>query len=590
MTAAARKLVMAILVAVGLVAPCAAHGAQYTVHACGDAAHNENHLFVGSVSDARMAARTLCAADAAGHTFGVGVLAGVGQGVVPVFANATQSFLAPPGTTISRVHVKADAHTSNGDWAALLQASTNGFSTSFWNVGGCNTRPGETSGCTAASPAVDQNHDTPGATGVRAVVACGNFTGCGTFTTSSWPFSRAYYLMHQVDLTLEDSSVPAVTVIGGGLADSGWVRGSQRVVYEASDNSGVVRSNLVVDDTVFDHFERPCDYTFAVPCGNLNDATFSLDTARIGDGPHRITVAAFDATDANRGVASRTVLIDNHAPAEPSGASVAGGEGWHTTDDFTIQWTNPSSAAPITRALYEVCRPGGSSCVSGEQTGSGISQLTGVHVGQPGDYTIRVWLADAAGNLSDAKSAPLHLKFDNVPPAQAQPQHRNGWVNQNDAKRLDQQIDPNGNPPVSGISGYAVTSDGTEPGANVNVPAAGTGGYVAHQVLTDLPEGTTTFKARAISGAGIASREVGSTDIHVDLTAPDVSVDGVPSEHQWSRVPVVAHIHGTDPGGLSGMASGPDDRGIEAGGYVDYTVDQGVHTLLKGPQREQRPD
>jgi hypothetical protein len=309
----------------------------------------------------------------------------------------------------------------------------------------------------------------------------------------------------------------------------------------------------------------------------------------VGDGAHRITVAAFDATDANRGAASRTVLIDNHAPAEPGSPAVVGGEGWHTSDDFTIQWANPASAAPITRALYEVCRPGGSSCVSGEQAGSGISQLSGVHVGQPGDYTIRVWLADAAGNVSDAKSAPLHLKFDNVPPAQAQPQHRNGWVNESDAKRLDQQIDPNGSPPVSGISGYAVTTDGTEPGATVNVPARSADGYVGHLDLTELPEGTTTVKARAISGAGIPSTEVGSTDTHVDRTAPQLAIAGVPDEQHWSRTPVAARVTATDLGDLSGMASAAHTD-APFGGYIELALDQAENKKWWGPAAELGPD
>src|SRR3954451_14430538 len=258
---AARKLVTATLAMLALVAPAAAHGAQYTVHACGD---GTNTSFFGDASDSRMAARSLCAADADGHRLGVAVLAGVSQGTVPVFANATQSFLAPPGTTIAHVHLKADARTANGDWAALLQASTDRFSNTFWTVAGCSPRPGDTAACSAATPSVAQSYDLSGATGFRSVVACGNFAGCGTFTTSTWPFSRAYYLMHQVDVTLEDSSVPNVTVIGGGLADTGWLRGSQRIVYEIGDNSGVLRTHFIVDDTVFDHFERNCDYTFAV--------------------------------------------------------------------------------------------------------------------------------------------------------------------------------------------------------------------------------------------------------------------------------------------------------------------------------------
>src|SRR4051812_33300415 len=548
---AAKKFLLAALATVALL-PATARGAQYTVHACGD---GNNHSFFGATNDSRMAARSLCAADADGHRLGVAVLAGVGQGQVPVFANATQSFLAPPNTTIAHVHFKADARTANGDWAAILQASTDRFDSSLWNVGGCLPRPGDAAGCKAATPSVAQDYDLPGATGFRSVVACGNFAGCGTFTTGVWPFSRAYYLMHQVDVTLDDPTPPTVAVIGGELAETAWMHGSGRIVYDTGDNSGVSRTQLIIDDTVFDHFERPCDYTFTAPCGTFNNLTYTLDTSRIGDGPHRVTVAAYDATDVNRGTAVRTVLLDNHAPAEPSHPSVDGGEGWHTADDFTVNWSNPASAAPITRAHYEICRPGGGvACVSGEQTGNDISHLSGLHVGQPGDYTIRIWLADAAGNVSDAKSSPLHLKFDNVPPAQAQPQHRNGWVNKNDAKRLDQQIDPTGTAPASGIAGYAVTSDGTEPNAVVNVSASAADAYVAHTVLADLPEGTTTLKARAISGAGVASREVGSTDLNVDLTPPDLMTGGEPSGEAWSNKPVFLTLGATDPGTLSGMA------------------------------------
>src|SRR4051812_24138957 len=80
---AARKLVTATLAMVALVVPAAAYGAQYTVHACGD---GNNNSFFGAASDSRMAARSLCAADADGHRLGVAVLSGVSQGAVPVFA------------------------------------------------------------------------------------------------------------------------------------------------------------------------------------------------------------------------------------------------------------------------------------------------------------------------------------------------------------------------------------------------------------------------------------------------------------------------------------------------------------------------
>src|SRR3954470_3510183 len=160
---AAKKFLLAALATVALL-PATARGAQYTVHACGD---GNNHSFFGATNDSRMAARSLCAADADGHRLGVAVLAGVGQGTVPVFANATQSFLAPAGTTIARVHLKADARTSNGDWAALLQASTDRFSSTAWNIAGCSQRPGDAAACNGATPSVTQDYDMPGATGFR---------------------------------------------------------------------------------------------------------------------------------------------------------------------------------------------------------------------------------------------------------------------------------------------------------------------------------------------------------------------------------------------------------------------------------------
>jgi hypothetical protein len=581
MTRMGRKLGIAVLVLLAVLGPAAAARAgRYTVHACGS---GDNNTFFGATSDSRMAARSLCAADGEGHRLGIGVLAGVSQGQVPVFANATQTFLAPPGTAIAHVHLKADARTSNGDWAALLQASTDRFSSGFWNVAGCLPRAGDSAGCTAASPQADQNYDVPGATGFRSTVACGNFAGCGTFTTGTWPFARAYYLIHQADVTLDDSSVPAVTVIGGGLAETGWVRGSQRIVYEAGDNSGVTRTQFVVDDTVLDHFEHPCDFAFAVPCANVNDATYLLDTSSIADGPHRITVAAFDATDVNRGTAARTVLIDNHAPREPLGAAVAGGEGWHTNDDFTVTWTNPASAAPITRALYEICRVGGS-CVSGEQSAEGISQLSGLHVGQPGDYTIRIWLADAAGNVSDAKSAPLYLKFDNVAPGSGQPRPHAGWINDAAAKRVDLAIDPNAGVPASGIAGYAVTLDGSNPGSAFTVPASAEEGYIGRTILTELAEGTAPVRVRAISGAGVPSPDVGQTELHVDRTAPQLAADGAPGEDHWSRTPITVRVTANDA--LSGMASAAG----AGGGYVETRIDEAERHRSWGPTGEPAPD
>lgn len=561
------------------------------MRACGSLAGNQNHLFTPSVSDARLSAYTACPTDGNGRFVGVAALANVNVGTAPFFSLATQSFVAPEGTSIRRAHVKAEGRAWNGDWASVLQASTDRFASNTWNLSGCAPNPGSVNGCVSALGNVDQNYEIPGATGIRAVAGCGNLAGCSTFSTGSWPFSRSYYFIHEFDVTLDDFSVPAVTATGGGLASGRWLRGTQSLTFNATDNSGIRRTRFWVDDLgVIRNDERDCDYTFAVPCSNLAGGGYELDTTRLSDGVHHVAADALDATDSNWSNTYQAIWVDNDAPAEPASPSVVGGEGWHTTNDFTVRWTNPESASPITRADYELCRADGSGCATGSQTGVDIGQLTNVRVPQPGDYKIRVWLTDEAGNASEARTPAMHLKFDNVAPAQAAPQHRNGWVDREHAREFDQEIDPHGDPPVSGLAGYAVTHDGSTPGASVNVSATPEDGFVGHTRLTDLPEGTTTVRARAISGAGIASPEVGSTEIHVDLTPPALQVQGAPDPTRWVQGPVDLRVRATDPGDLSGMAGGPEDRDFTAGGYIEYSVDGAASARVRGPSRALDPD
>src|SRR3954447_23878978 len=195
-----------------------ADAAQYKVSACGPGASYVNHLLTASVSDARMSAYTACPNDGNGHQVGVTALAGIDRGTVPVFANAIQSFVAPAGTAIQHVHLKAQGRTWNGDWSSLLQASNDRFGNSLWNVSGCVGNAGSANGCVSALDNVEQNYDLPGATGVRTVVSCGNFNGCTTFPPGVCPSPRSYSFARASDVPLEDAPPPAVNFTGGALA------------------------------------------------------------------------------------------------------------------------------------------------------------------------------------------------------------------------------------------------------------------------------------------------------------------------------------------------------------------------------------
>ena len=586
-----RLLAALLLTSLAAIAwPRGAHAAEYRVSACGKAANFHNNLLVGSVSDNRMSAFTACPNDSSGHLVGAAALAGIDRGTVPVFANAIQTFTAPAGTTIKHVHVNAEGRTWNGDWTSMLQASTDRFAHEAHKLSGCSGNPGSLNGCVSASPHLEQNYDTPGVTGIRAVVSCGYFGGCTTFSTDIWPFTRSYYFVRDFGVTLEDGTAPQFTSPSGALASRSWIHGTQRLTFDVRDESGISRTRFRVDDLGTPADDRhDCDYTFAVPCSNIAGGEYWLDTARLNDGVHYIAADAFDATEENAAELDETIYVDNNAPTEPRAALVVGGEGWRTTNDFTVRWANPPSAAPIDHASFDLCPAGGGGpCVSDDRTDrTGINRIDGIKVPGPGDWTVRVRLSDAAGNISEARSAPLHLKFDNVPPAQAAPQHRNGWIDNAHAHEVDEQIDPPvaGAPPVSGIAGYAVTSDGTTPGTTPSVVASAELGYTAHLHLAELAEGTTSVRARAISGAGVASPSVGSTELRVDRTAPTVALEGPPETDRWARSMVGLRIVARDPDSLSGMASGPDDRDDEAGGFIEYSLDGTEPQQVRGPKR-----
>jgi hypothetical protein len=98
--------------------------------------------------------------------------------------------------------------------------------------------------------------------------------------------------------------------------------------------------------------------------------------------------------------------------------SVEGGDQWRNSNDFALTWTNPAEVdrAPVSAAAYKLCAAGAGSCNQGEQAGEAISRLP-VQAPGPGEWSVSVWLRDAAGNADPAASSvPVTLRFDPEPP------------------------------------------------------------------------------------------------------------------------------------------------------------------------------
>jgi len=207
-----------------------------------------------------------------------------------------------------------------------------------------------------------------------------------------------------------------------------------------------------------------------------------------------------------------------------------------------------------------------------------VAQLSGLSVPSPGEYDLKVWLEDEAGNVDpDNASDPVKLRFDDVAPGRAEPKRRNGWVGAAEAANYEQRVvlANNDAEPASGIAGYSLTSDGSDPDPT---PETATDTYV----FTDLPEGLVTIKARAVSGSGLISSEVGSTEVKVDKTPPTVEVVDAPEPDRWLQQPIVLGLKGTDQPGLSGLDPAPSDDAVSKGGYIAFRLDGGELRRIRG--------
>ena len=259
-----------------------------------------------------------------------------------------------------------------------------------------------------------RSYNIAGATKIVQRVLCVGSTATPYCSARSLNYIRTF----KAQATVVDVSPPGVTITRDNAFTRGeWVRGSQTVRYSALDNVGVKLARAMIGGLAQEEHSRGCNFALRIPCPNGAGA-ISLDTSSLTEGSQGLSVHALDAAS-NVGVSSAlTVRIDNTAPgATPVTAS--GGQGWRNSNLFNLAWENPAEVdrAPITAAHYRLCRPEGRECGTGSRASPGIHQMPQLTVPGPGEWEVRVWREDAAGNREPANaSIPVTLRFDPEPP------------------------------------------------------------------------------------------------------------------------------------------------------------------------------
>jgi len=328
---------------------------------------------------------------------------------------------APPRTTITGFSAEVSGHSGYG--SAVIPAP---WFRGFWDPDGSDewrseNEPWQWNAVSAAGLSAKRL-----AFGLRCTATVCEFP----FPPGGVPVGDNDQLARARDIvvTVEDKERPKIQLLKG--IPSGWHRENVLPLsFTATDNVGVVKMSVSIDGaTATDPLSRSCfsgdSNTLPWPCAAVSPPLVaSLEVAGLVDGPH---VVKLSATDVAGNVSSATfeILTDHEAPRAPADAGLAGSGSWQRDNRFAVQWVNPAAdaSAPIDGIAYQLCPAANkafdeSGCVTGQRDGSGLTRLDDLAVPAAGEWTLRLALRDAAGNVDLDRSAKLEpLRFDGTAP------------------------------------------------------------------------------------------------------------------------------------------------------------------------------
>jgi hypothetical protein len=222
------------------------------------------------------------------------------------------------------------------------------------------------------------------------IVLCRN--GDGTDAWGQYEFQGAV-------VTIQDDTEPTFAPSGGLLSDN-WRKVTEVTSYDASDNTGIRSARIALDGNTVGVDNRACDFTFKVPCGQVNAGAIRI-TEPVADGFHDMRLAATDAAG-NETFVDRKVAIDGNAPSvsweRPRGRNIVLSVSDEASGVASGQiFVRNSGAEPF--------RPLPTNLAGGRLTAA-------VDRGTPRRVDVRANVTDIAGNT--ASGAPVRLSLTSV--------------------------------------------------------------------------------------------------------------------------------------------------------------------------------
>ncbi len=202
--------------------------------------------------------------------------------------------------------------------------------------------------------------------------------------------SGAYFALHWITLRLEDLTAPQVLDASGPVLEGESQRGVRYLMLKLRDTGGgLLKTRIEVDGQRFaeqgiDDNAGRCRIPFVtpVPCKLSANVELPVDTSRLADGDHQVTVRIFDATGVNSVLYGPITISVDNVPDPPGPASAL--------------ICPPTAGGKLTGRL------------KAKTTGfGGMASVSGRIVGHISVRGMRVGLVDASGTPATTRSAPV---------------------------------------------------------------------------------------------------------------------------------------------------------------------------------------
>ncbi len=484
-------VVMPALATVAVAAPSATAG-EFTISACQADRSNFASVAFDDFATRGMRWKRACNPQGPGLR---GLLTGnvVRSGRVARGARSVFVLNAPPGTVISRYRWSGHAQRRDCRYALQLYAERPGAGAVPIKNVPANRRCPKPKRAQGAGWPRPRTYDVGGATRIVQRVVCVGAPSRRFCSARGANFIRTF----TAQATVIDNSGPAVSVISDSPFTRGdWVSGRQTVAYDASDNAGVRAAHAAISGRrAGPGVTRGCNYAQRIPCSS-GPGQIVIERGDLSEGTQALAVTAEDAAG-NAGTSPSTTVRIDHTPPGAVSVGIDGGDGWRNRNDFDIAWVNAPEGdrAPIAGAHYRLCPASGGECRAGDRAGPEISRLDDLTVPGAGQWDLRLWRGDAAGNREPANaSAPVRLRFDPEPPTLGFEQPAT-----TDPTKLSVLVEDR----VSGLAGGAIEISRLGSGTWQTLTTSQEGTRLVTRIDdASLPPGTYALRASARDQAG----------------------------------------------------------------------------------------